>query len=128
MLLFFCAMLASPPVLQADCALLSSHTRTRAMQLLLMVVPHSVVESVTGGALTDLRWHLFYSKCRITCHQSCVCREQSQRAVFVAELAAVQVSMTAEAFQACSKQYLASSLLCSRANSPKVSIPLRGAP
>lgn len=48
-------------------------------------------------------------------------REQVQCAVFVAELASVQVSLTMETFQACSKQTLASNLLQSRANSPKVS-------
>ena len=50
-----------------------------------------------------------------------MCREQTQCAVFVVELAAVQVSLTAEAFQACSKQSLASSLLHSRADIPRVS-------
>jgi hypothetical protein len=85
---------------KADSPLLTPATRTRAMQLLLTAVPHSVVESVTGGALTDLR-------------------EQTQCAVFVVELAAVQVSLTAEAFQACSKQSLASSLLHSRADIPR---------
>ena len=48
-------------------------------------------------------------------------REEVQRAVFVGELASLQLSLTLEAFQASNKEALAGSLLRSRSNSPKVS-------
>ena len=47
-------------------------------------------------------------------------REQVQQTVFVADLASVQVTLRLDVFQSSNKLILASNLLTSRADSPKV--------
>lgn len=63
------------------------------------------------------------SSCQFSLPCSVLYREAVQHAVFVAELASVQMTaMTVEAFCACDKLSLACNLLHTRAESPKVTV------